>query len=470
VSPEAGFRRPGGSQRDSKVDHHGAERNSPPPCDDCAVSDEGVAARTPPVGTGLLGSSSAWLVLLGMLCGYFALLLALGGHAEWDRLGVPAVSGGFFDLRSVTSGWDCARHHWGEWPVNPCDPGGRPENYPRVWMSASILGLGEDDTQVIGVLLAVTFFLAAILVFPRRATVGQAVIYGVALCSPAVMFGVERGNVDIGLFSMIAAAGLIMRRTRYGPPAASALVFCAAVLKLFPIAAVGMLAGLPRRAAVICVSSVVSLFAVYAAVTFRDIETIERVLPQGDEYAYGLHIIGGWLGRLVAPGRMWDGALVALAIVAALTFRGKLRSAIRTGQSRELDLFWAGAGIYVATYALGRSSDYRLVFLLLTVPQLARWTSARHALPIVTLLGILLTLWLPSPWSNVPGLNDLIRRWDDMTLAGGSSLPIAAPAQIIAFIGLACLLAATLPLTGERRSTVSRAKLEWSRRAWRAPV
>jgi hypothetical protein len=337
-------------------------------------------------------------------------------------------------------------------------------------MSASILGLGEDDTQVIGVLLAVTFFLAAILVFPRQATVGQAVIYGVALCSPAVMFGVERGNVDIGLFSMIAAAGLVMRRTRYGPPVASALVLCAAVLKLFPIAAVGMLAGLPRRAAVICVSSVLSLFAVYAAVTFRDIETIERVLPQGDEYAYGLHIIGGWLGRLVAPGRMWDVALVALAIVAALTFRGKLRSAIGTGQSRELDLFWAGAGIYVATYALGRSSDYRLVFLLLTVPQLAGWASARHALPIVTLLGILLTLWLPSPWSNVPGLNDLIGRWDDMTLAGGSSLPIAAPAQVIAFTGLACLLAATLPLTGERRPTVSRAKLEWPRRAWRAPV
>ena len=422
------------------------------------MSDEGVATRTPRVGTSLVGSSSAWFVLLGMLSGYFALLLALGGHAEWDRLGVPAVPGGFFDLRSVTSGWDCARQHWGEWPVNPCDPGGRPENYPRVWLAASILGLGEDDTHVIGFLLAATFFLAAILVLPRQATVGEAVIYGVALCSPAVMFGVERGNVDIGLFSMVAAAGLVMRRARYGPPAASALILFAAVLKLFPIAAVGMLARLPRRAAVICVSSVVGLFAVYAAATFRDIQTIERVLPQGDEYAYGLHILGGWLERLVAPGRVWDAALVVLAIVAGLAFRRRLRNGLITGQSRELDLFWAGAGIYVATYALGRSSDYRLVFLLLTVPQLARWALARHALPIATLCGVLLTLWLPSPWSDVPVLNDLIRRWDDLTLAGGSPLPIAAPFQVVAFIGLTCLLAATLPLTREGRSTVSRAE------------
>jgi Glycosyltransferase family 87 len=422
------------------------------------VRDEGVAASTPPVGTSLIGSSSAWFVLLGILCGYFALLLALGGHAEWDRLGVPADSGGFFDLRSVTSGWDCARHHWGEWPVNPCDPGGRPENYPRVWMAASILGLGQDDTYVIGFLIAVTFFVAAILVLPRRAPVGDAVIYGLALCSPAVMFGVERGNVDIALFSMVAAAGLVMRRSPYGPPAASALILLAAVLKLFPIAAVGMLARLPRRAAIICVSVVLGTFAVYAAATFRDIQTIERVLPQGDEYAFGLHISGGWLGRLVGAGRVWDAVLVALAIIGAIALHRRLRSQLSAGSSRELDLFWAGAGIYVATFALGRTSDYRLVFLLLTIPQLARWASSRQALPIATLVGVLLALWLPSPWSNVPVLNDLIRRWDDMTFAGGSPLPIAAPAQVIAFIGLTCLLAATLPLTGERRSTVSGAE------------
>ncbi len=325
-------------------------------------------------------------------------------------------------------------------------------------MAASILGLGEDDTRVIGFLLVVTFFLAAILVLSRRAPVGDAVIYGLALCSPAVMFGVERGNVDIALFSMVAAAGLVMRRARYGPAAASALILLAAVLKLFPIAAVGMLARLPRRAAVFWFSSVVGLFTLYAAATFRDIQTIERVLPQGDEYAFGLHIFGGWLGRLGAPGRMGDAALVVLAIVAALAFHRRLRSHLSTGRSRDLDLFWAGAGIYVATFVLGRTSDYRLIFLLLTIPQLARWASERHAVPIATLCGILLALWLPSPWSNVPILGELIRRWDDLTLTGGSPLPIAAPAQVIAFIGLTCLLAATLPLSGEGRSTVSRAE------------
>ena len=409
------------------------------------VRDDGVAAAMPAVAARVVGLGSAWFVLLGMLCGYFALLLALGGHADWDRLGVPAVIPGFFDLRSVTSGWDCAREHLGAWPVNPCDPGGRPENYPRVWMAASILGLGEDDTYLIGSLIAIVFFATAILVLSPRAPLGDALVYGIALCSPAVMFGVERGNVDIALFSIVAAAGLVMRRTRYGPSVASALILVAAILKLFPIAAVGMLARLPRRAAVACVATVVGVFSVFAAVTFHDIQTIERVLPQGDEYAYGLHIFGGWLGRLVGPGRMWDAVLVVLAIAAAIALRRRLSDSLGAGSLRELDLFWAGAGIYVATFALGRSADYRLVFLLLTIPQLLRWSSARQVLPIATLGGVLLTLWLPSPWSNVPVLNDLIRRWDDFTRAQGSELPIASPAQMIAFIGLTCLLIATLP-------------------------
>jgi Glycosyltransferase family 87 len=297
----------------------------------------------------------------------------------------------------------------------------------------------------------VLFFAAAIVVVPRQAPFGDALVYGLALCSPAVMFGVERGNVDIGLFAMAAAAGVVMRRRRHGPPIASALILAAGVLKLFPSAAIGMLARLPRWTAVVCLGAVAGIFAVYAAATFDDIRTIERVLPQGDEYAYGIHIFGGWLGRLTGSGRVWDATLIVLTIAVAIVLRRRLRDHLDAGPSRELDLFAAGAGIYVATYALGRNSDYRLVFLLLTIPQLVRWAAARRVLPIVALGGVLLTLWLPSPWSHVPVLGDLIRDWDDITLAGGSPLPIAAPAQLISFLGLSCLLAATVPATAERR-------------------
>jgi hypothetical protein len=176
------------------------------------------------------------------------------------------------------------------------------------------------------------------------------------------------------------------------------------------------------------------------------------VLPQDDEYAYGLHISGGWLGRIGGSGRAWDLVLVALVLMIAVALRRGVRGRLDTNPSRELDLLWAGAGIYVATFVLGRSADYRLVFLLLTIPQLLRWATPRSVLPITTLCAALLTLWLPSEWTNVPILNDLIRTWNDWTLAGGDPLPIAAVAQILTFAGLTCLLVATLPAAESRRA------------------
>ena len=383
---------------------------------------------------------------MGILIGYFTLLVALGGHDAWDALGLPPVSPAFFDLRSVTSGWECARQHVGAWPDNPCDPWGRPENYPRIWMAASVLGLGQGDTYVIGAILVVTFFVAAVLVLPRDAPIADSLVYGFALCSPAVMLGVERGNVDLALFTMVAAAALVMRRTPYGPPLAAALILVAAVLKLFPIAAVGMLTGLPRRVATVCVSSVLTVFALYAAATLGDIRTIDRVLPQDDEYAYGVHITGDWLGHLVGSGSMWDAVLIAGTIGAALALRRPLSVRLTMAPSRELDLFCAGAGVYVATFALVRSADYRLVFLLLTISQLARWAAARHGLAIATLVGVLITLWFPTewPWSNVPLVDDVLSRWNEVAIAGGEILPLAAPVQVLAFAGLACLLAAAI--------------------------
>lgn len=421
----------------------------------CVVGDDAVAVRTRAVGMQVIGASSAWFVLIGMVIGYFAVLVALGGHDEWDELGVPPVSPAFFDLRSVTSGWECARQHIGSWPENPCDPWGRPENYPRIWMAASVLGLGQDDSYLIGALIVVAFLSAAILVLPRRAPVEHAVVHGLALCSPAVMLGVERGNVDIALFSVVVAAGLVLRRSPSGPPVASALILVAAILKLFPIAALGMFTGLPRRVATICITSVGGLFAVYAAATFRDIQTIDRVLPQDDQYAYGLHVFGGWLGRIAGPGQVWDAVLVVVTAAAAIAFRRRLGNRLTSGRARDLDLFCAGAGIYVATFALLRSADYRLVFLLLTIPQLLRWASAGRALPTVTLAGVLLTLWLPSEWTNVPIVGDTIRRWNDLTVAGGEQLPIAAPAQMVTFVGLACLLVATLQANWDRERVES---------------
>jgi hypothetical protein len=56
-----------------------------------------------------------------------------------------------------------------------------------------------------------------------------------------------------------------------------------------------------------------------------------------------------------------------------------------------------GAGIYAGTFLLGNNWDYRLIFLLFTVPQLAEWTRQKNGffttLARITLGALIVSCW-----------------------------------------------------------------------------
>jgi hypothetical protein len=407
-------------------------------------------------------------IVLAILVAYFLLLAALGGHQHWGRLGVPPESVTFGDMRSVTSGWECTRRGIDVLPANPCDPNKSPANYPRIWMSPAFLGLGQGSTNILGVLAALIFFCAALAVLPARAGTGTAVAYAFALCSPAVMLGVERGNVDIVIFALVALAVLIFRRNERSRIATHALLLFAAILKLFPIFATGVLLRQPLRRAIIGFSSVLVAFGLYAFWIRTDLRTLERVTPQSDHFSYGIRLFTQWLasvgtklggstvGRL--PLRVWDDLVAVLVVAAALVahHRGRLslpRGAGAEGE-RELDLFVAGAGVYLCSYVLVRNFDYRLAFLLLTLPQLLRWRRERSRLALVSLVGLFGTLWLDVDLTkHVPLLGAAVHGWKHATTLGvfDGSLPAAVIMQLVLFAGLVCCLVASTRLRLPRR-------------------
>ena len=90
-----------------------------------------------------LAGQRSRLALVGVLCGYFALLRELGGHQSWAKLGVGPMVVWFGDLRNLTAAWDCSRKGIAVLPVNPCDFDNRPANYPRLWLLPYHLGLGQ---------------------------------------------------------------------------------------------------------------------------------------------------------------------------------------------------------------------------------------------------------------------------------------------------------------------------------------
>jgi hypothetical protein len=405
----------------------------------------------------LLARQRARLVVVGALLVYFAALEALGGHARWGRLGVPASSTRFFDLRSLIGAWDCTRRGVAVLPVDPCDPYGRPANFPRLWLVASPLGLGQGSAVALGIALAAVFLVSAVLVVPAGASAGTGLGYVLALCSPAVMLGVERGNPDLALFPLVLGAALVTTRTLGRQIVSGGLLLLAACLKLYPILAVGFLVRRWTRASLRVAAAVIGTFVVYVAATFRQLHEILTAVPQSSFLSYGVRRATQWFAALaerVTGGfawyRPWDVVLVLAGVGLGWVVGRRLRSRLGelpadAAEQRDLDLFWAGACIYAGSYAVSLNFDYRLIFALLTVPQLLRWTRARQGLAFVTVPVLLATMWLDE-WTRMPVLRPLLEWWTRATAVGSSPpLTLAVVAQFVLFSTFVAWLLATAP-------------------------
>jgi hypothetical protein len=335
-------------------------------------------------------------------------------------------------------------------------------------MSPAFLGLGQGSTNVLGVIVALIFFCGALAVLPARAGTGAALLYAAALCSPAVMLGVERGNVDILIFALVVLAVLVFRRSERSAILTHALLLFAAILKLFPIFAAGVLLRQPLRRAVLGLGAVLVAFGLYAISIRGDLRTLERVTPQSDHFSYGIRLFTQWLasvatkiggstvGRL--PLRAWDDGLAVAIVAAALLARRRgrlsLPRASGDGAERDLDLFVAGAGVYLCSYVLVRNFDYRLAFLLLTLPQLLRWARDRSRLAVASLVALFGTLWLDVDLTaHVPILGTAVRAWKHATTLGvfDGALPIAVLMQLVLFASLVSCLVAVVSLRVPRR-------------------
>jgi Glycosyltransferase family 87 len=353
------------------------------------------------------------LVLLaaGLYFAAVAIPQLLWGADVWPRLGVPSGPSRFFDARNITAALECRRLGHDPLVDNPCDPWHRAMFYPRAWLLLRWLGLDQSDTTMLGVLIALVFLLSLCLLV-GRVTAGEGVVVAVAVCSPAVMFAIERANMDVVLFSMLAAAVVLWRRgTTTSRTLSPLLVLAAAVGKLYPVFGLPAYALLRNRRAALAAACGLAFLA-YVAVTLEDVKTVASTATQGQYYSYGARILIGQLYHQ-AVGHNWEGAstaaqaiaavaLLALAALAWVWFRRRLGSpaAQAPAPTAALLAFYLGAFIYVGTFAIFKNYDYRLVYLLLTLPQLTAWVregqpgDPRQTIASLGLVAVLLALWV----------------------------------------------------------------------------
>jgi len=231
----------------------------------------------------------------------------------------------------------------------------------------------------------------------------EGALLGAMVCSPMIMLGVERGNIELLVFAVLALG--IDRLARGGPRVAAIGLGAAAVLKLFPICAVVMFArrGRWRIGAVLLIG-----FSCYLVAVRENLQAVRANTPASQWFSYGNAVIVSGLTELAAKaGAAVDWVRLSrvffLASVALLAFgvrRGWQPAPAANGEADERHelAFIAGAAIYVATFVVGHAHfAYRLWFVLLCVPYLWRqrsWT----LLPMAVLLWSSPRWWQPVWW------------------------------------------------------------------------
>jgi hypothetical protein len=332
----------------------------------------------------------------------------VSGIDIWPALGVPSGPSLFFDTRNLTAALECRRLGFDPLVESPCDPWGRPLNYPRVWLALRFLGLDQSDTVALA-LVFIALFLVAVYLLMGRLTLGGGVLLAVAVCSPSVMFAVERANLDIVVFTLMVVAVLAWRAGRLSRALSPIVVFVGATAKIYPVFGLPAYLFLRRRAAALVAISCAAAFVVYAVITLGDIQAIARVAPQGQHHSYGARILPIAIYHLVVPDR-WQGGLltkqllvivpvVAVGTIIWLLGRRRLPLPDERADSATRLAFFLGSLIFLGTFAVGNNFDYRLVFTLLTLPQLFDWATEeqgepRGRLAAITILALLALLWI----------------------------------------------------------------------------
>jgi hypothetical protein len=371
-----------------------------------------IGSSVPHSGRALLAAAVGALVLTA------AALFGLGGTGALHLLGVPTMQPPGIDACTISGASVSLAQGLDPLQQNPGDVLGRPLNYPRVWLVLAWLGLRPEHTPWLLAGFFLVFAAGALSLASLVRTRAQGALLALAVWSPAVWLGLERGNSDLFVFGLTAVA-LWLAAAR--PNLAAALVLLAAVAKLFPAFALfGFVTGnrRQRRAGLVAAA----LFAGYVAATFGDLAKIRAGTFHWNRIGYGIDQAAVTLAKNGASLPL----LLGLAIGAALLLfaaGGWLRTRIRlplgdgeTNGAPDADItvgsdrgsrrrelaavamgFRAGAAVYVGSFCLGSSFDYRLMFLLPALPQLCLWSAALRGrwrwCARATLAAVVLLLW-----------------------------------------------------------------------------
>ena len=290
----------------------------------------------------------------------------------------------FADLHVIRGAHESLSQGLDPYVQNPNDPWKRLYNYPPVAMYVLGSWLTADNIWVVGIILIALFY-AITFKFIGRIDYKQGIYYGLILFSPVIFLLLERGNLDI-LIYILLLIGIIysVQVTNNKNKIIWGMVYCCSLLKLYPIISIFSLLG--RKESFIKPFAIIgALFLGYLIFISGYLELIADNTPKAALRSYGSAILPDILSKIVKqfnPTKsvitfeqlmiVGNSCLLVFLAIIFITTRKQTAMTVNT-ETPQLIAFRIGGLIYLGSFALGSNWDYRLVFLLFTIPQLFEW-------------------------------------------------------------------------------------------------
>jgi hypothetical protein len=251
----------------------------------------------------------------------------------------------------------------------------------------------------IGLGLALTLF-STLYFYIGKINFFGAIVYTLLFVSPAIMLGVERANCDLIIFLLL----LIPLFHNKSNSLFAFVILITSLLKLFPIGAIiCILNNVNNRIKKYfwLFVSVILIFLMYLILMKENIILVSQKTPRPyGGISYGLGEIPSMFIDYFKNYPYLEFSIfivfIVLFLLAFIIFYNYAHKNIKTplvdSDSKGIS-YLIGAGIFITTCLIGYNWEYRLIFLLLTIPQILSWISENKIIAIGLLFFSILIVW-----------------------------------------------------------------------------
>lgn len=350
-----------------------------------------------------------FIILYFFFIFFFSFVLNIEYYHLWKLLGVPANNLPFSDIQPFFVNDNCkviSENLFDYYDqFKNCDQLSRSYNYMPVWLYILKFGISQDYYYYFGFFFIFIFYFSFFKLIKIQSNKDLA-LYTLIILSPPVNLSLERGNTDLLMFFLcFLFITLVTKKNLFLNLVGYFLLLFSSFIKFYPI----FLVFISFRKNFY--NSFFSLFAltifiIYVFFNINEIFLIKEKTEESLFLSYGYNIlevsINNFLYNLkiiiiasqnylfdtgitfketisdiihiddfkkenFVISRLFSSIIILFSIIYFLVHRKKKEKVLK---SRNYIFFIAGASIFCGTFLMAANFDYRLIFLLFTIPYL----------------------------------------------------------------------------------------------------